>query len=283
MEQTDSFRQGSEYGRLTNSLAELEAKLAANPGLLRSPLTRETDPDLYNTMGKILNALTSEPSAHMRGDDYLELDLLLDQTQRAWLKQHSYVARLNQQPGKAISEKTGRLGLVVAALEADTREQVARAIRDADLKPNARDQAHVARLLTHINAPECTAFAISFIQNQNKYIGMRLAAKPPETAIPASTDGNNAFQFWTYGPYVLQALIERGENFDTFMTQWVMKRTRGTDAYLNNALYPGIEGLYADDTPRNYHYLTKHSASLSHGFADFIARNAILPAIEEAR
>lgn len=273
--------------QFATDIEKLASGLATNPILLRTPITPETNLELYGRMKRIFQALSYDSSHPGRGQDFLNVNFQLNEEQQKWLKKHAYIANFDEKIDLYDTLKGGRLGTVVASLEPELRESIAQEIKTSRLPSNGKNIEHIARLLTHSNAPECINFAREIIKHYRQYENLTLTRQsgvPKESAIPTSSDGNNAFQFWTYGPYVLQAIIENGGDFNTFMVEWVMKRKLIPGSRLNDAFYPGIEGLYVDDRIMlNYHYLAKDGNSLSHGFADFIARNAILPAIEKLK
>ena len=260
----------------------VQSALAENPSVLRVPLTPESNHSLYSAMRLLLSEASHDGVvANMRGSDFLTGKNQLTAEQSNWLKNNPVITAFNQNEYSAIEYKYGRLGFVISQLDQPLKDEIAEILKTSGYSPAANYQEHISRLLTHVNAPECIEFAKAVLSNYSRYNKKQIATEMgPESVIPPSRDGNDAFQFWTYGPYVLDCL--QGKNrFDLLMKFWAMKRIHIPNRSLLDVTYPGIEGLYQFSAIRfsNYNYLGKDGSSLSHQVAKLMAQKAIIPNI----
>ena len=95
-------------------------------------------------------------------------------------------------------------------------------------------ECHVARLLTHVNAPACEDLAIAMLNEG--------------TFIPHSVDGKAGMQFWTFTPYIYEALRINGLSDEgAFKSLLVWSSHRNTTKHdwgqEVNAEYLGIKNL----------------------------------------
>ena len=255
----NSLRQSfADSPRSLSAFEELDSILTRNPGVFRT--VSEDTPDAVSDVAALANDLHRDI---MRGQDFDDRKAP-DEKDMVWLTSgdHMYLIELGFVIDKS---KSGRLGAIIAMHP--RREEIAALIPHDFIEKNdsMKVMPHVARLLSHTNAPECEEFAMEILKHPEAF-----------TAIPESKDGTGSFIFWTYGPYLLNAMKNRGMSFDDFMDKWTNKRKSGQ--YRGNAKYPGIEEMYEDSYSR-MHFLTKDGKDPSHVFAEYIAEKVIMPAL----
>lgn len=236
-----------ENTRAQEAFGDIAAALIADPALYRKPVSA----DIKNALEWIVGYLDPE---------------FLDKKAKEWLfsEEHFYVSHLGF---KNRHSKLGRLGGVIAMHP--RRDEIATLITPDMVKEWGKYLPppflpHISRLLTHTNAQPCEDFAIEFLRHPEFW---------EET--PGNADGNGAFTFWTYAPYVLTHLKQKGASLTELMTNWCMRRKRIGRS--GDARYPGIEHMY--DGVSRYHYLKQDGQSPSHAFVSYIAEKAIVPAL----
>ena len=240
-------------------LRKLRQRFIANPALYQKPVSD----DIRYSLERIIGHLNYD--GLFRGDDfYPEFS---DKEAMEWLfsEEHSYLYDLGY---KKSHSKLGRLGGVIAMHP--RRDEIAALITPAIVKDWNKELPpaflpHISRLLTHTDAPACEDFAMEFLRHPEFW-----------GKTPVNSDGNDCFTFWTYAPYVLANLRQRGKSLTEMMANWCMERKpigRG------NARYPGIEYMY--DGIDRYHYLRHDGKSASHTFVNYFAQKAIVPSLED--
>lgn len=249
-----------EAKRVQSSFEEIAVALTADHSVYRKPVSD----DLQESLELILGFMNSDYI--LRGDDYAPE--YLDSSAMDWLfnEEHYHLELLGS---KARESKLGRLGAVIAMHQ--QRDEIAKLIPPAKVKEWRQSPPpllpHVSRLLTHINSPACEKFAVEVLRHKEFY-----------KAIPGNIDGTEPFVFWTYAPYVMEQLEQKGkspaESFTTTMSGWAGKRKSSHDG---NARYPGIEYMY--DGTNRYNYLGKDGKDATHAFVRFITQEAIMPAL----
>jgi len=251
----------NEYQEERRMFQELVAALEKNPAIF----TRSDSDDLkrlQSIVAYLANKLKSPKL--LRGDDFLVNEEPSSEA-CVWLYSHREIEALGVTHHK---RKTGRLGAIIAMHH--RRDELYSIITDVFLKNDriVNVLPHIARLLTHEQAPDCEDFAIETLRHPESY-----------KKIPGSSDGTDAFIYWTYGPYVLSKLKERGKKYDDFVNEWLEKRKKSRE-FRGNGQYPGIDYLYENDMAR-MHYLAKSGLHPSHTFVKFITDKTIIPCITQ--
>jgi hypothetical protein len=236
--------------------------LTADHSVYRKPVSDELDESLE----WVVRGLDSDDL--LRGSDFAPE--FLDDDAMSWLftQEHYHLEDLGF---KVRQSKLGRLGGVIAMHP--RRDEIATLITPDDIKKWKKTLGmpaflpHVSRLLTHVNAPACENFAVEVLRHKEIY-----------KAIPGNIDGTEAFIFWTYAPYVMEQLGQKGQtlelSFADTMNNWLKKRKRVKDG---EAMYPGIEHMY--EKTNRYHYLGKDGTGVTHAFVRHIVQEAIMPAL----
>lgn len=251
-----------EAKRAQNSFEKIVAALAADRSLYRKPVSDE----LEESLEWIVSGLDSD--GLLRGSDFAPDYLDIDAMDWLFSEGHYHLELLGS---KARASKLGRLGGTIAMHS--RRDEIAALITPGDLKEWQQTLGmpaflpHVSRLLTHINAPACENFAVEVLRHKEFH-----------KAIPGNIDGTEPFIFWTYAPYVMEQLGQKGKpldlSFTDMMNGWCKKRKHVKDGV---AMYPGIEHMY--DNISRYHYLGKDGKDFTHAFVRFIVQEAIMPAL----
>lgn len=251
-----------EAKRAQSSFEKIAAALAVDHSLYKKPVPDELDESLE----WIISHLDSDDL--LRGSDFAPE--YLDTRQMDWLFSEGHY-HLELLGSKARASKLGRLGGVIAMHS--RRDEIATLITPEDIKKWQKTLGmpsflpHVSRLLTHVNAPACEKFAVEVLRH-----------KEFSKAIPGNIDGTEPFIFWTYAPYVMEQLEQKGgasdQSFADMMDNWCKKRKIVKDG---DAMYPGIEHMY--DKIKRYHYLGKDGKDATHAFVRFITQEAIMPAL----
>jgi hypothetical protein len=242
-------------GRLEGIFSDLALSLERNPQIFTQPISQELQNQIAFLAGMmhrdILRGQDFMAESYLNGDAYL------------WLDDHSQVRKLGMQAGFS---KSGRLGAVIA-MHPNRDEIVPFITEDFTNHPyGLKVLPHVSRLLTHENAPDCYNFAIEILKHPESYEG-----------IPNSQDGSGAFIYWTYGPYLLSNLKQKGLQYSDMIKMWSSKREKSKEFH-GGARYPGINYMYEGHNPP-FHYLAKDGQDDSHKFVQFIIEKAIIPNI----
>lgn len=141
---------------------------------------------------------------------------------------------------------------------------------------------HLVRLLTHENAPACSDFAIAVM----KYLPQIDDQELRSVYISQITDGNEQAQFWTFAPYIYEALrqsrLEKGQELkdeEDFLRVlcWLKSRKR-TDT--SNADYPALKEfkyhIYDLYLPRNgEHQIHKIAESVGKYIASYLGKTKV--------
>ena len=260
--ETDVFR--AKVSIIENVLEEYPQKLSNENNVFSNEHFRSSLEYIFERMHFL--------SGIQIGSDFLE-DRRLTPSELEWMEVN-HIQTAEYRGDNHYFTRNGRFPYILVQLK--ERDKVINYMRGVPHLEYFPHSVHIGRLLSHSNAPACHEFAIQVLIHYGQ-----LANNPDWnklTQIPSSVDGNESSQFWTYGPYVWNALREKGKNFEFFIQNWSLKRIPIKDT--GNALYPGIEGLnYFADRAIPRHYLGKDGKGQSHKVADLIARKAVLPAI----
>lgn len=251
-----------EAKRAQSSFEKIAAALVVDHSLYGKPVSDE----LEESLEWIVSHLDSDNL--LRGSDFGPE--FLDDNAMDWLftQEHHHLEDLGF---KVRASKLGRLGGVIAMHP--RRDEIAALTTPDDVKKWQETLGapsflpHVSRLLTHANVPACEEFAVEVLRHKELY-----------KAIPGNIDGTESFIFWTYAPYVMEQLGQKGKALDLsfvdMMNSWCKKRKIVKDGY---AMYPGIEHMY--DGINRYNYLKKDGQDATHAFVRFITQEAIMPVL----
>ena len=139
--------------------------------------------------------------------------------------------------------------------------------------------SNLVRLLTHINAPACRDFALACMRYVPEMDNMAIGRCFPHIG----GDGDAGAQFWTYGPYIMEALKwrrllegrEENEKEDFYrVLLWSRARTKTGD-WGYDAIYPGVETLrdviHKLYLPRDgFHPIHKYIAAVGEHVAKYL-------------
>lgn len=244
--------------RLQGVFQDVATALDQNPAVFTQPNAEGLD-DVQSAVAFLAGYLHRDM---FRGQDFITTEYL-PQEASEWLYSHPHLQKLGTRPGVS---KLGRLGAVVAMHP--RRDELA-SIVTPDFAENPdilKVLPHVSRLLTHEDAQACEDFGIETLKHPESY-----------GKIPGSRDGSDAFIYWTYGPYVLSSLRQKGGQYTDMVKNWLAKRKESKE-YYGNARYPGIDYMYETPSAR-MHYLAREGQHPSHTFVKFITDKAIIPQI----
>lgn len=184
---------------------------------------------------------------------------IIDSKRLNWRERYHSVAYFQDTDAKAIMDEWMKEG---------TFEDNENKLRQQNI------DANIVRLLTHTNAPACKDFALCcmrFVAESESYTLFRLFPT-------IGGDGDDGGQFWTIGPYILEALKEErflsgeapNDEQDFLKVLTWMKSRKIAGEWGHDAIYPGV-----GDLRREIHslYLPRDGFHPIHAFVSKIGKH----------
>lgn len=194
---------------------------------------------------------------------------VIDDNRLAWREKYHSVAYFLEKDAKKIIDSWVAEG---------TFEQNEKKLRRQNIGAN------IVRLLTHTNAPACKDFALLCMRHIAD-----LDIETVHTVFPTNGgDGDDGAQFWTFGPYILEALKEdrflnkeTNDDYQDFLKVLIwMKSRKRTGNWGYDAVYPGIGDLRREVhnlyLPRDgFHPIHKFVSKVSTHIAKYLANTYV--------